>query len=69
MNAVGLCYVVFTFFWSFWPNKTPVAAETFDWSVVMFVGLLVLAFVMYFVEGNKVYTGSVKQCRMARLEI
>lgn len=69
VNAVGLAYVLFAFFWSFWPNETPVDAETFNWSVVMFVGVLVLAVVMYMVEGKKVYDGPVKQCRMARMEI
>ncbi|KAF2437209.1 hypothetical protein P171DRAFT_459286 [Karstenula rhodostoma CBS 690.94] len=69
VNAVGLAYVMFAFFWCFWPNGTPVNAETFNWSVAMFVRVLVLALVMYAVEGRKVYVGPVKQCRMARLEI
>ncbi|KAL5375139.1 hypothetical protein DPSP01_011452 [Paraphaeosphaeria sporulosa] len=69
VNAVGLGYVMFAFFWSFWPNETPVDTETFNWSVVMFMGALVLALVMYAVEGRGVYTGPVKQCRMARLDI
>ena len=69
VNAVGLAYVSFAFFWCFWPNETPVDAELFNWSVAMFVGVLVLAVVVYFVEGRKVYVGPVKQCRMARLEI
>lgn len=69
VNMVGLAYVVFAFFWCFWPNETPVDAETFNWSVVMFVGVFILAVVMYFVEGRRVYVGPVKQCRMARLEI
>ncbi|KAF9741968.1 amino acid transporter [Paraphaeosphaeria minitans] len=69
VNAVGLAYVVFAFFWSFWPNQTPLDTETFNWSVVMFVGVSVLALVMYAAEGRSMYTGPVKQCRMARLGI
>jgi amino acid transporter len=69
VNGVGLAYVVFAFFWSFWPNETPVDAETFNWSLVMFLGVFMLALVMYAVEGKKVYVGPVKLCRMARLDI
>ena len=65
----GLAYTLFAFFWSFWPSTTPVTAENFNLSVVMFVGVFILALAMYFVKGKEVYVGPVKQCRMPRLEI
>ncbi|KAF2807267.1 amino acid transporter [Mytilinidion resinicola] len=68
VNSLGLAYVTFTFFWSFWPTTTPVDVASFNWSVVMFVGVFIICIVMYFVQGKKVYFGPVKQIRAARLE-
>ena len=59
MNIIGLAYALFVFFWSFWPNTTPVDLEKFNWSVVIFVGVAVLILVMYWVQGVKVYDGPV----------
>jgi amino acid transporter len=40
INVLGLAYALFSFFWSFWPTYTPVTAEGFNWSVVIFVAVL-----------------------------
>lgn len=58
-NIIGLAYVSFAFFWSFWPNETPVDLTTFNWSIVMFVGIFILSVVYYFLHGRKVYVGPV----------
>jgi amino acid transporter len=68
INSLGLAYVTFTFFWSFWPTETPVNVENFNWSVVMFMGIFIICIVMYVVKGRKVYVGPVKEIRAARLE-
>jgi len=68
VNSVGLAYVTFTFFWSFWPNAIPVTAANFNWSVVLFLGVFLLCLVMYFVEGKKIYVGPVTTVRDARLD-
>ena len=61
VNAVGLAYVLFAFFWSFWPNVTPIDLDSFNWSIVIFVGVLVVALGMYAVRGRIVYVGPVVQ--------
>lgn len=68
VNSIGLAYVSFTFFWSFWPNTTPVDLESFNWSVVLFMGVLVASLVMYVLKGRKVYVGPVEGIRTHRLE-
>lgn len=59
VNIIGLLYVTFAFFWSFWPNETPVDRTTFNWSLVMFLGVGVLSLFYYFLHGRKVYVGPV----------
>lgn len=68
VNSIGLAYVTFTFFWSFWPNAVPVTLETFNWSVVIFLGVLFICLVMYVFKGRKVYVGPVTDIRAQRLE-
>ena len=60
VNGAGLAYVLFAFFWSFWPNETPVDLESMNWCVVMFVGVAILSVVMYFVRGRHIYIGPVE---------
>lgn len=59
VNAIGLVYAVFAFFWSFWPTERHVDAVSFNWSLVIFMGVTIISLVMYFVQGRKVYTGPV----------
>jgi amino acid transporter len=66
VNCLGLAYVSFVFFWSFWPTTTPVDLQSFNWSVVLFLGVLVCALVMYLVKGRKVYNGPVSVVRELR---
>jgi amino acid transporter len=63
VNIVGLVYVTFSFFWSFWPNEVPVTLENFNWSVLLFVGVFALCLVMYALEGRKNYVGPVTMIR------
>jgi len=43
----------------FWPNATPVTAESMNWAPVMFAGAVVWAIGYYLVKGRKVYVGPV----------
>ena len=67
VNVIGLAYVSFTFFWSFWPNTVPVTLDTFNWSVVLFVGVFVISLVMYVIQGHRIYAGPVTDIKAARL--
>jgi amino acid transporter len=67
VNSMGLTYVTFVFFWSFWPNTTPINAESFNWSVALFLAVLVAAIGMYTWKGRFVYVGPVTEIRAPRL--
>jgi hypothetical protein len=59
VNIGGFLYSLHAFFWCFWPNTTPVDKESFNWAVVMFVGVSVLCAVDYVVRARKSYKGPV----------
>lgn len=63
INTGALLYCAFAFFWCFWPN-TPLTpgvlagstfAENFNWSSVIFIGVFLLALLLYIVQGRKQY--------------
>ncbi|CZR59452.1 probable GABA permease [Phialocephala subalpina] len=68
VNSIGVVYVSFVFFWSFWPNEVPVTTDNFNWSVVLFLGVLFICLAMYAIRGRKVYKGPVTIVRAARLD-
>lgn len=68
INAIGLSYSTYSFFWAFWPTETPVTLEDFNWSVVLFVGVFIMSLVMYFAQGRRVYKGPVTEIRASRLD-
>ncbi len=59
VNIAGFLYSIHAFFWSFWPETAEVDAETFNWAVVMFVGVGLFCGIDYFVRGRKSYRGPV----------
>jgi amino acid transporter len=68
VNLIGIVYVTFIFFWSFWPQEVPVTAENFNWAVVLFMGTLIISLIMYVVQGRFVYKGPVTIIKAARVE-
>ncbi|KAF2204121.1 amino acid transporter [Delitschia confertaspora ATCC 74209] len=68
INVVGLCYCIFCFFWSFWPNERHVNPQNFNWSVVLFMGVFFISLLMYIIRGRKVYRGPVTDIRAPRLD-
>jgi amino acid transporter len=63
VNTLGLLYVLFAFFWSFWPTFADVDADNYNWAVVLFVSVFVLALIMYQMQGKRVYKGPVREVR------
>ncbi|MCJ1374995.1 hypothetical protein MMC20_006228 [Loxospora ochrophaea] len=59
INAGALAYSLFAFFWCFWPNTTPVDVTSFNWAVVIFVGVAVIAITCYILQGRHIYEGPV----------
>lgn len=63
INIIGLLYVCFAFFWSFWPPSPSTNAHDFNWSVVIFVAVFILSLAMYIFQGRKQYVGPVVSVR------
>lgn len=59
VNTFAVLYSSYVFFWMFWPQTTSNAAADFNWSVLMFMVVLLIAIVDWFVRGRKIYTGPV----------
>lgn len=59
INGVAFVYSVFIFFWIPWPGAPNPDVTTFNWSIVMFGGVLVISLVFWLVQGRKSYTGPV----------
>jgi len=59
INAFGMFYATWAFFWCFWPNTTPVTVQDFNWASVMFVGVAIVCGIDYFVRGRHHYKGPV----------
>ena len=63
INIVGLMYVLFACFWSFWPTYAHIDAGNFNWAVVVFVSVFASCLIMYHIQGKHVYIGPVKVVR------
>ncbi|OJD18037.1 hypothetical protein AJ78_01929 [Emergomyces pasteurianus Ep9510] len=59
VNGIGLAYVIFALFWSFWPGYRHITLDNFNWSIVIFSAVVLISLVMYYVQGKKTYTGPV----------
>jgi len=57
INFGALLYSYFMVFWCFWPNSTPVELTTFNWSVVMFVGVAVISLLDFVFRARKEFKG------------
>ncbi|PIA99233.1 Choline transport protein [Cercospora beticola] len=59
INIGGLAYSSFAFFWCFWPNIRNPSLVDFNWSVLMFVVVGLIAAIDWVVRARHVYTGPV----------
>ena len=59
INALAVVYAFWAFFWSFWPQFSPVTAPNFNWASVIFVGVLICASVHFVFVARFKYTGPV----------
>lgn len=57
---MALVFLVPLFVFCFFPTATPVKAETMNWNVVMFGGIVVWATGFYVIKGSKVYVPPVR---------
>jgi choline transport protein len=59
INIAAILYSAFAFFWTFWPQQTPVNASDFNYAVVIFIAVWILALVLYWFKARFIYTGPV----------
>jgi choline transport protein len=59
INTIGIGYSMFAFFWSLWPNTTPVDSASFNWAIVIFGAVAIMCGVWYHVKGRRDYLGPV----------
>lgn len=61
LNAFAVIYALWSFFWCFWPESTPVTAEGFNWSGPIFVSVLLIALIYFFLRARHRYIGPVME--------
>ena len=57
INVFAAAYTLLTVIFSFFPPAVPVTAETMNWSVVVYGGVIILGIIFYVVQGHKNYVG------------
>ncbi|KAI0444454.1 putative GABA permease [Xylaria telfairii] len=58
-NAFSCVYLIYIFFFSFWPNVRDVTPQTFNWAVLVFGVVVSFSVLYYMVWARKIYTGPV----------
>lgn len=61
LNAAAMLYSLWGFFWSFWPQYTPVTAAGFNWASPIFVSTLLVAGVFFICKARFRYAGPVTE--------
>ncbi len=59
INIVAILYLIIALIMSFFPLVTPVTAQTMNWGIVMYVGVILIALVDYAIRGRHFYEGPV----------
>ena len=63
INLFAFVYICFTIIFICFPVTTPVHANSMNWAIVMFTGVLIIALVYYCTHGRQVYEGPVVYVR------
>lgn len=59
INIISLLFLTPIYFFAFWPLSTPVVAESMNWAVVMYGGVVIWSLVYYMIWGKHSYVGPV----------
>ena len=57
ITVLALIYSFVGWLFSFWPANVPVTVESWNWSVVVYFGSILVAVGWWGIRGMKVYTG------------
>jgi choline transport protein len=58
INIAAVLYSVWSFFWCFWPQATPVTAGGFNWAGPLYVLALIVS-ALYYIKARHTYVGPV----------
>ncbi|KGQ05998.1 putative amino-acid permease PB24D3.02c [Beauveria bassiana D1-5] len=59
INIAAVVFSFWGFFWTFWPEESPVTLAVFNWASPIFVATLLLALINYIFGGRERYHGPV----------
>ena len=59
INAAGVIYAFWAFFWAFWPTYNPVEPASFNWASVLFTATLIGAGTHFVFVARHKYLGPV----------
>lgn len=66
VNIIAIFYTIITFVFSFFPPSTPVTPVSMNWSVVVYIAVLVFGLLFWALGGRKQYHGPVINSQFAR---
>lgn len=61
VNGAAVIYSMWAFFWSFWPQSTPVTASDYNWASPIFVSALIIAGIYFVFRAKHTYYGPVTE--------
>lgn len=61
ITVLALIFTAIGIFFSFWPANVTVTAQTMNWSVTVYGGVLILSLVFWVIHGRKVYKGPIME--------
>lgn len=59
ITMIAIAYSIVGWFFSFWPPSAHVTVKTMNWSVTVYVGVLVLSMIYWLLYASRVYTGPI----------
>lgn len=59
INIAAVLFSLWCFFWTFWPQVTPVTGADMNWASVIFIAVVIIAMVYFVIGGRKNYHGPV----------
>lgn len=63
MNDFSILYLIIVFVFTFFPEATPVTAETMNWNILIYGFTVLFAVVWFLVRGRYQYAGPVEYVR------
>lgn len=59
VNASAVAFCLWSFFWTFWPEESPVTIDNLNWAPVLFVATVIVSLGCYVFGGSQKYKGPV----------